>query len=106
MNSPDVDEGDPGMAELFSAVAPEALDAGFTDRAMRRLARRVWIRRVASGAALAVALPMMITLLAALLLPTEAWPPAAEQGGLGWVASVALAVCLPLLLRVAATVRD
>lgn len=107
MSSTEIDGGDQQMQQLFAAVAPQVADRGFTDQAMRRIAWRVWIRRLASTAILVVAFPLLVTVLAALLLPTEALS-LIRNGGLGssgWDASMAVGFCLLLLLRVPEAVR-
>ena len=97
MNSNGIDEEDRQMRQLFAAVAPQITDRGFTDQAMRRIHRLVWIRRLASTVALVVALPLLVTVLGAVLMPAGGWP---LLEGAAWDASIAVGLCLLLLLRV------
>jgi hypothetical protein len=101
MNSPETDDIDPQMRQLFDAVAPQVADRGFTDEAMRPITRMIWIRRLAATVLVAVALPLAVTVLAALLLPAEA---SSAPRGVSWDASIVVGLCL-LLLPLTAAVR-
>jgi len=107
MSSPGIDESDQQMQQLFAALAPEVADLGFTDRAMGHIARRVWVRRVASAAALVIALPLVATVLGA-LLPAGVVVSSVDgsPGGSGWDGSVAVGFCLLLVLWFSVAVRD
>lgn len=107
MGSTEIEERDQQLGQLFDAVAPEVRDRGFTDQAMRRIARLVWIRRLATTVALAVAVPLLVIVLAAVLVPAGALSSieGAGPGGSAWDASAAVGVCLLLVVRAANAVR-
>lgn len=96
MRNRDSDDNDRQMQDLFTALAPQVADHGFTQRTLRRISRLIWMRRLASAAALIIALPLLLTVVGEVLLPAEVTRSLASGSALvsGWDVVVAVGICL------------